>query len=373
MTMNDNQTGLPWYACNGAETDIIVSTRIRFARNLANFPFPECFKGDDYFRVQSLIFDSFAQLQNNESALRFHAIETSSLDSAGRSILEERGVLDKIKKQGDTELLPETGVVMTLDGCCSTVINHGDHVKISCFQAGLSCRKCFDECYKIDAGLQNTLQFAASYDFGYLTARLADCGSGMKISSRIHIPASVRFGKLNLITEIAKENGLALNPAFPLLSQGSVAGNFFILETVSASNGSELDQIAVFESTCRQIAETERKISREYADNKRTVIRNSVIRAYSIARFSLLVSLREAVDIISDLKTGLRLGFLTGIEDSMLNGLLYRIQPGHLAYLLESGNFSFEEDILDDQRARIDRIRSLILQEAFEKISLEKL
>ena len=58
MTMNDNQTGLPWYACNGAETDIIVSTRIRFARNLANFPFPECFKGDDYFRVQSLIFDS---------------------------------------------------------------------------------------------------------------------------------------------------------------------------------------------------------------------------------------------------------------------------------------------------------------------------
>lgn len=371
--MSNNQNGLPWYGCEGPEIDIVVSTRVRFARNLANFPFPEYFRGDDSSRVQSLIFDSFAQLQNNDSSLKFHAIETASLDSEGRSILEERGVLEKIRKQNGMDFLPETGVVMTLDGCCSTTINNSDHIKISYFQSGLSCRKCFDECYKIDAGLQNTLQFAASYDFGYLTAGLRGCGSGMKISSRIHIPSAVRCGKLNVITEIAKENGLAVNPAFPQLSQGSVAGNFFVLETLSASTGSELDQIAVFESACKQIAETERKISREYADNKGTVIRNSVIRAYSIARFSLLVSLREAVDIISDLKIGLRIGFITGIEDSMLNGLLYRIQPGHLSYLLESGNFSFEEDIRDDQRAKIDRIRGLILQEAFEKISLGKI
>lgn len=371
--MSDRQNGLPWYACSGPESDVVISTRVRFARNLANFPFPEYFRGDDGYRVQSLIFDSFAQIQNNDDSIRFHAVETASLDDSGRTILEERGVLDKMIKQGGKEYLPETGVVMTLDGCCSTVINNVDHIKISYFQPGLSCRKCFDECLKIDTGLQNTLQFAASYEFGYLTARLLDAGSGMKISSRIHIPSAVRFGKLNQITDIARENGLSLNPAFPLLSQGSVAGSIYVLETVSASNGSELDQLAVFESACRQIAETERKISREYADNKRTIIRNTVIRAYSIARFSLLVSLREAVDIISDIKTGLRMGFLTGIDDCMLSGLLYRIQPGHLAYLLESGNFSFEEDIRDDQRTKIDRIRGLILQEAFEKISLGKL
>ena len=86
-----------------------------------------------------------------------------------------------------------------------------------------------------------------------------------------------------------------------------------------------------------------------------------------------MISFKEAVDIISDIKTGLNLGLLSGIENSMLCGLLFRVQPAHLSYLLESGDFSFEEDIRADKRAMIDRLRALILQEAFEKISLGNL
>lgn len=371
--MNEEEKGLPWYACEGRDLDVITSSRVRLSRNLANFPFPEFFHGDDAFRVQTLVFDSFSQLQSREEDLHFHAVETSTLEKNSRELLEERGALKALPKVLRTEVLPETGLVMTLDGCSSTTVNNRDHVRISGFKSGLSVRECFDLCSRIDRGLQKSLQFAASWDFGFLTACLKDAGSGMKLSARIHIPGTLRTGKLSVITEIASKAKLKLSPAFPLISQGSVAGNFFVLESTSCLNGTELSQIADFEATCVLIAETERKILKEFAENKRTLIRNSVIRAYSIARFSLLISFKEAVDIISDIKTGLNLGLLSGIENSMLCGLLFRVQPAHLSYLLESGDFSFEEDIRADKRAMIDRLRALILQEAFEKISLGNL
>ncbi len=365
----------PWFACPGADPDVIVSVRARIARNLANFPFPSNFRGDDARRVQSLVFDAFAQMQGASAESGFHAVETASLDANGRRILEERGVLRALPRRVPPEgvRLPETGVVMSTDGRCSTTVNCGDHIRISFFQSALGIQNAFDGAYRIDSALQERLQFAASYDFGYLTASFRDTGSALKLSARIHIPAAVRFGMLSRITDIAKQSRLCVVPAFPELSQGSAAGNFFTIETTSALNGSEMSQLADFEAACRDIAETERKISTECADNKRTIVRNSVIRAYSIAKFSLLVSLREALDIISDIKFGLRLGMLEGISDDMLCGLLYRIQPGHLFYLLQDGHFSFEDDIARDERAKTDRIRALILQEAFSTISLGNL
>lgn len=373
MSVNEEDKSLPWYACDGKYIDVIISSRVRLSRNLANFPFPEFFHGDDAFRVQTLVFDSFSQLQASDDSLRFHAVETASLEMESRRLLEERGALKAVPRNIGLEKLPETGVVMTLDGRSSCAVNYMDHVRISYFKSGLSVRDCFDWCTRIDRGLQKTLQFAGSWDFGYLTACLKDAGSGMKLSCRVHLPAVLRTGNLSVITDIASKSNLKLSPAFPLISQGSAAGNFFTVESTSCMKGTELSQIADFEAACVLIAETERKILREFAENKRTLIRNSVIRAYSIAKFSLLISLREAVDIISDIKTGLNLGLLSGIENSMLCGLLFRVQPAHLSYLLESGDFSFEEDIRTDKRAMTDRLRALILQEAFEKISLGNL
>lgn len=371
--MIDDEKGLSWYACNGKDLDVIVSSRVRFSRNLANFPFPEFFHGDDSFRVQTLIFDSFSQLQTSDESYKFHAVETSSLDENGRALLEERGVLKALPKTVKVDTLPESAVVMTLDGRSATVINCMDHLRIASFKSGLSVHDCFDSCSKIDRGLQDTLQFAASWDFGFLTANIKDVGSGMKLSCRLHLPAVLRSGKLSLVTDIAAKGKFKISPAFPMISQGSAAGNFFTIETSSCMKGSELSQVADFEATCVLIAETERKILKEFAENKRTLVKNSVIRAYSTAKFSLLISMREAVDIISDIKVGLNLGLISGVDNPMLCGLLFRVQPAHIAYLLDSGDFTFEEDVNSDRRLKIDRLRALILQEAFEKISLGNL
>ena len=369
QTINE-VNGLPWYSYDGQNRDVIISSRVRLARNLANFPFPAQFRGDDKERVQAIVFDAFSQLDN---AAGFHAIESASLSENSRQILEERGVIKPSAEKKACRLPSESGIVMSADGKICCPVNCSDHLHIARFASGLDFRSSFEECRKIDAQLQKKLQFAASYDFGYLTAAMRNAGSGMKLSARIHLPGTVRFGKLSVILDYLKQKNCSVMPAFPSISQGSAAGNFFLISTNSAQNGSEIDQIAEMESICKYIAECECKILKDFADNKSTLIRNSVIRAYSIAKFSMLVSLREAVDIISDIKLGLQLHLLSGIDINALCSLLYRIQDGHLSYLMNNGSFDFEKDVLCDGRMKIDRLRAITIQESFEKISLGNL
>ena len=348
--------GDPWYTADGAENDVIVSTRARLARNLANFQFPGTISPDDAERVQSLVFDSFSQL---DTAQLFHLVRTSALDKLGAEILSERGAAGT--PQG-------TGIIMRNDGRVSCLVNSVDHVRIASFAPGLSCSGVFNDCRAVDDGLQNTLQFAASYDFGYLTSSLNDAGSGMKLSLRVHLPSVSFCGKAEeLVTEL-RNRGLSVSAVYGTGDDyGTSLGSYYEIATLSSEAGAEIDQIAGIEAAGRYCAETERKFRAECADNKPTAVHNVILRAFASAKFSTLMKLREAVSVVSAVKWGKDLGIISGIEDSVLCGLLYRIQNGHLEFLLENGNFRFERDIENSIPQKLERLRALTLQEAFEK------
>ena len=197
----------------------------------------------------------------------------------------------------------------------------------------------------------------------------------MKISARLSLPATLRSGKIQAVLDYVRSKKAAIIPAFPQASLPNLPppGSYFILFGLNAANGSEIDQIAEMESISRFIAEYERKILLDFADNHTTIVRNFVLRSYSTLGASLLLSLRDALDIISDLQVGLRLSLLDGIDGKTLAGLLYRIQDAHLTYLLEKGKFNFPDDIKDERRLKLDRLRAVVLQDALENISLRKL
>lgn len=379
----NNGFEVPWYTEKGQLQDVVISSRVRLSRNLANFPFAMYFRGDDSERVQSLVFDAFSRIQSENQNFLFSVVETRFIDEDGRKLFEEWGVLksqgllknQKQKKSPKTENPPETGLVFQKKKSLSLSVrvNSGDHVKISSFRSGMDFRNAFSECAEIDGKLQENLQFAATYDFGYLTCALKDSGSGMKLSARIHIPGIVRTGKFSLVVEYLKEKNFSISPAFPQISTGSAAGSFYLISTKNSMRGSEFDQIAEFESACVYIAEIERKILAGYADTKKTVVFNSVIKSYSLAKFSLMESLSESVEIISDLMVGLQCGFISGIEQEKLCELLFKVQPYHLIFLMKEENFSFEKDIQNDKKGKIDRLRAVLLSEAVQNISLENL
>ncbi len=352
-----------WYAAAGPENDVVLSTRVRLARNLANFPFPPHAVQDDAERVRALVFDSFA---HGESPDAFQAIAADDLDELGARILGERGVLDNGGKK-----MPGCGIVMRTDGRVACTVNAGDHVRISAFVPGLDGDAAYDMCRRLDESLQKTLQFAASYDFGFLTSSVLDCGSGMKVSVRVHLPAISFAGKLHDCVASLEEKGVGVSACFGAgQGNGTSLGAYYQVATRLSAVGSEFDQMAAIVSAVRYVTEYERRERTAVMHDRPTEMQDAVYRAYAAMKFSSLMTLRESVDIIGKLKWGIDAGMAGGIADSDLCALLYRIQDGHLQFVLKNGSFHFPSDIAHDKALQVERLRAVMLQEAFERLTL---
>ena len=350
-----------WYTGGGDENDVVLSTRVRLARNLANFPFPDNCSDDDAERIQSLVFDSFNHVSDPDA---YQAIPMKKVPEESLTILREWGILD----------MPDgTGLVMKNSGELACTVNSVDHVRVAAFVPGLEIEHAFSVCSAVDGQLQQTLQFAASYDFGFLTSSLYDAGSGMKTSLWVHLPSLAFTGALQDVLDTVRQRDFTVKASYGFSDDALVAlGKYYQISSASSFNGNEIDQIASAAAAGKYLAEQERKARAEVLKIRPTPAYDIVYRAYAMVKYSRLISLREGVDIISALKWGRDLNMLTGIEDTDFCALLYRIQPGHLRFLLSNGAFSFEQDVKDDPALKIDRLRSLILQEALENTAFSR-
>lgn len=347
-----------WYNTPAEEQDVIVSTRIRLARNLASFPFPSNFKNDDSLRVQNIIFDAFSKFENPEN---YQLMALKNVDSNAEKILSERGLYN---------CTTGTGLITTLDGVSSCIVNDVEHVKISSFASGLNLKNAFQNCRKIDDEMQQFVQFAASKDFGYLNSSIFDTGSGMKVSLRLHLPALSYSGDIKDVIKEFQLKGFIFSDCFGVGSFfDSSVGAYYQISTSSCFNGNEIDQMAQVTSAAKYICDLERKKRAYFIDNKSTVIHNIVVKSFALAKFSILLTVRDCIDIISCLKWGLDSGYIAGIEDYELNSLLYRVQSGHLGYMMNTGSFSFEQDIESDSELKEQRFRAIVLKSVIEKIS----
>lgn len=346
-----------WYNNKADEEDVILSTRVRLSRNLASFPFPSNFKNDDSLRVQNIIFDAFSRIENPDS---YQIMSLEKIKINGEKILKERGFYSRRKG---------SGFITTVEGDLGCLINENDHIKISGFSAGLNLNSAFDKCKKLDNQLQEFIQYAASKDFGFLNSSVFNTGSGMKVNLRLHLPSLSYSGEIRDLIKDVQKKGFIFSDCFGVGNFfNSSVGAYYELSTNSCLKGNEIDQLANVLSIAKYICDFERKKRLFYADNKPTIVRNIVVRAYSMAKFSILLPLRECIEIISCLKWGLDLGIIEGIADYELNSLLYSIQSGHLEYLENNSAVNFEDDILEDESLKEDRLRSIVIKPEVEKI-----
>lgn len=359
--MEQTAEGNPWYAQKGPEDDVIISTRVRLCRNLADFPFPGKFSGDDNQRVKNLIFDAFSEKSLVDN---FHMIDYDSIKPLGLLVLKERGA---VNKKCDA-------IIMSNDGVSSCTVNSSDHLKISAFAAGLNIEKAVNTACQIDDALQNKLQFAASFQFGYLSSDFRNSGSGMKITVRIHIPAIVLTRKFDLVTKECKNNNFYIKQLINTKNPDFITSIFEISTTsssVASKTNNEFSLITEMQSFCNFIVKTERKIRQEFADNEQTTILNLVRRNWAKAMYSTLIEEDEAVDFVSAMKFGLHTGIIDGISDNELDDLIFATKNGHLEYLRLNYDFTFEKDLAGNPSVQLQRLRAVVIQEAFEKITFK--
>lgn len=359
-----------WYTEGGMESDVILSTRLQLSRNLANFPFPSKNNPEDAERVMALVFDAFNSLENADE---FQSVPVSCLDTLGSKILKERGILPGFY-DGES-----AGIILKVNGKVSCTVNLEDHIRISCFSSGQNFDEVFKEVQYLDDSLQKKLQFAASYDFGYLTSSVENAGSGMKLFVRIHLP-SLSFKKRTafVAAELMKDdivmsssfgNG-TLGPVSSGLDSVGALGGYFDISLRNSIAGSELDQIAGIAASVQKLKKLERECRTDCKENRSSEVKNYIFRSIALARYSLFMSLKEAVAIISCVKWAKDLNYIEGIDYTSLHALLYRIQDGHLSYVARNNALNFGNEISSDSMKKSERIRALILQEAFEDIQL---
>ncbi len=365
-----NEIGNAWYNFSGPENDVILSTRVRLSRNLVNYPFPSNFTHDDGVRVQALVFDAFSQLDDAEE---YQSLSVKNLDDLGKKILLERGVLSTEFVQN-----PVTGIVVKTDGRLSCNVNVEDHIQIAAFSSGFDVGDVYTIASQLDLKLQNVLQVAASIEFGYLTCKIENVGTGIKLSAFAHLPSMVMLNDeeselVNLFSYIESE-GFSVYPVFWHSLQHkdylyNALGNCYQISTTMCFNGTEEDQINKFYDIIKHVIDLERLHREKLCETKPTVLRDSVYKALAEVKYSRLLSEQEGLDLLFRLKWGKDLNIFSGIDDFQLSSLLYRIREGHISFINRTERFKFERDIYTTEM-QTARLRALIMQEAVENIQI---
>lgn len=355
--------GEEWFAQDGPFSDVIVSTRVRLARNLADFCFPDRLSGDDRERVASLVKDSLKDVRQAGQS-DFIIANTANMKESTLSFLEERSL--RADESDCVAMLPS--------GDIGVLMNDRDHVRIVSFAAGLDVEKAVNKARDLESMMQEKLQFAANRSQGYLTSALQDSGSGMKISVRIHIPSIVYCGKADIFVKNLQAEGFNVASSYHDYDDDEIApfeaiGCYYDVSTASSVEGNETDQMAKVVSQMKHTCDLERKFRKECADNNGTLVRDLVTRDCATMKVATFMDEREAEEIISTLKWGIDLGFLANIDYNRFTKLNYHVRDAHVDAALESGNYKFEEDIKDDSEMKRNRLRAAMMYKMFSCVT----
>ncbi len=355
-------TANAWYTEDGPDNDVILSSRVRVARNLAGFPFPAAIKSDDAESILSLVFDAFNQLENPE---RFQLVRMADLDILGRRILSERGVISP--GVGND---PWRGIVIRNDGIVSATINVDDHLRLAAFSSGLALFPCARTVSEIERAMESRLQFSAQAGFGYLTANLLDAGSGLKASVLACLPSLCMGGLLDRVIREYLGQGFIIRGYYGS-DAGTSLGCLYQLSNGSSASGDAESQLAQMERAAVGLAELERKARREVFATMPLTVEDSVFRAIAAAKYARFIPLPEAVDLIQRIKLGLTLGLVTGFGHKDLTALLYRIQSAHIGFVISGGDVTIEEDVRTED-AKADRLRAMVIQEVLKAADIRE-
>lgn len=351
-----------WYASDGPDNDVIISSSVRLSRNLSGFLFPVVIKSDDAESVLSLIFDSFNHLENPD---QFQMIRMSDIDLQGRKILAERGVIEP-----GTGNEPWRGVVIRNDGVMSATINMEDHLRLTAFAPGLSLYSCGKTVSGIDESMQKQIQFSAISGFGYLASNLLDTGSGMKASILACLPALCMNGLLDRVMREYLSQGLSVRGYYGS-DEGKSLGCLYHISNGSAASGDPESQIALMEQAAGKLADLERRSRQELLVSMPVTVEDSVFRAIVTAKYARFISLKEALDLVQRIKLGVNLGLITGLANKDLSALLYRVQSAHIAFVISGGSVIIEDDVRTDEM-KMDRFRAMVIQEVLKNADIHE-
>ena len=289
----------------GPESDVVISSRVRFARNLAEFAFTDRLTPEVKLEIREMVEKGLgpAKLEN---------IHMEDLPPVDRQVLVEQHLISEELAKGKVG----QGVCISKDKSISVMINEEDHIRVQFISAGFLLPETFKKAAEICVLLEQVLPIAYSEKYGFLTACPSNTGTGLRASVMVHLPTLTAFGRMPVIIQDLTKAGFAVRGY--LGEHSDAIGNMYQLSNQVTLGISEQDILTGLSEMAKKVFQLERKLRIDLYAQKPVEIQNSVFRSYGALRYARQMSEAEAFHCIGDLRLGQALGFLPDVDDSMI-------------------------------------------------------
>lgn len=334
-----------WMKGEGPDSDIVISSRVRIARNLAGYPFPMLATKSQSEEVLAKIAGLHG---SNEIEVwgPFELISLSELADLDKKVLVEKHLISPNLANES-----QNGAVFLNDEeSISIMVNEEDHLRIQVLSSGFQISEAWAIANQVDDGYEKLLEYAFDEKRGFLTSCPTNVGTGIRASVMIHLPALVITQQINRILQAITQVGLAVRGIY---GEGSEAiGNLFQISNQITLGQSEEEILDNLHSVVRQIIEHERSARQVLAVESKARMQDRVCRSYGILTNAIIMDSKEAAQRLSDVRLGVDLDMVQDVSRATLNELLVMTQP---AFLQQLSGEKLSADGRDIRRAELIR------------------
>ena len=310
-----------WYEKTGEQGDIIVSTRIRLARNLKEYPFPCKLQKQERQTIDDIV-KTVLLSENAPGGQRFQYIDMGEMDQTSAVSLVERHLVSP-EFVSDRE---GRGLLLTEDESVSIMLNEEDHIRLQVMQQGLSLNDVYDTADKLDSFLDERLSFAFDDRLGYLTQCPTNLGTGMRASLMLHLPALQESGAMSRIAGSLSKLGLTIRGIY---GEGTYPkGALYQLSNQVTLGLSEQAAVTNLKDIAMQMVAQERA-AREVMSRQLETL-DAVGRSVGILLNARILNNEEFMKLISNVRLGISMGVIDNISYEKVNGLIIDAQPATL-------------------------------------------
>lgn len=325
---------LNWYLQNGKDSDVVISSRIRLARNISGITFIPKADKQEKQKVEDIMKETVTALGYG---LKFMSLK--DIDDITRMSLVEKHIISPKFALGKEE----TGAILLNDEeNISIMINEDEHVKIQLLASGLEIENLMNLAIELDEKMQENITFAYHEKYGFLTASPMEVGTGLRASVMVHLPALTMTGNIYKVLEVVNNFGMNIRGVY---GEGSnTKGNFYQISNKQTLGISEKEIIKNLKLITEKIIEQER-LARKMLGKNSVELEDKVYRSFGTLSNCKKISSQEARELLSDVRLGTDLGIIKELDDLKINKLELYTKPSNLQKFLGNKLDAYERDI----------------------------
>lgn len=310
-----------WLKGTGPESDIVVSTRVRLARNIKGYPFTLRTSAQQRDELLLAVGEAMKAAHLDKSVV---TLRLNDVHPIHRDVLVERHLISR-------ELAASEGpraVVFGRGEMLSVMVNEEDHLRLQWIKSGFDVDRAFKALLKVDQAMEKRLPYVTSEKYGYLTACPTNVGTGIRVSVMVHLPALTLKDHVQKVFKAAEKMSHAIRG---LYGEGTRAfGDFYQVSNQATLGRSEEEIVESVKAIVPKVLEYERRMRAQLFAEERALVEDKVFRALATVRSARMLNVQEMMSHLSLIRLGIDLGIVNDIKPRTINEIFILGQPSHL-------------------------------------------